>query len=85
METDKKHAPKYVTNFKKFLGFPNYVKRFIPNYSTLNTLTHPFRELLQKEGDFNWTETCHEAFEKLKLFMNSDTCLSYFDESVFRV
>lgn len=48
----------------------------------LNTITHPFRELLQKKVVFDWTETCSEAFEKLKLCMNSDTCFSYFDKSI---
>ena len=45
-----------------------------------NTLTHPLIELLQKEVYFDWTETCNEAFGKLKLCMNNKTCLSYFEE-----
>ena len=48
----------------------------------LTALTHPLRELLQKKDvDFDWTETCNEAFEKLKLCMNSDNYFSYFDKS----
>ena len=30
----------------------------------LNTLTHPLRELLQKNVDFDWSETFNETFEK---------------------
>ena len=44
----------------------------------LNTLTHPLSELLQKNVDFDWTEACNEAFEKLKICTNGDNCLSYF-------
>ena len=51
----------------------------------LNTVAHPLRELSQKDADFDWTETCNEAFEKLKLCMNSDNCFSYFDKSIYRV
>ena len=46
----------------------------------MNILTHSLRELLQIEVDFDWTGLCNEAFEKLRLCMNSDTCLSYFDD-----
>ena len=38
----------------------------------LNTLTHPTS--LTKEVNFDWSEACNEAFEKLKLQMSSDTC-----------
>ena len=31
----------------------------------LNTLTHPLKEILQKEGSFDWNETSNEAFVKL--------------------
>ena len=48
----------------------------------LNTLTHLLREPLQTEVDF-WTGSFYEAFGKLELCMNSDTCLSYFAESIY--
>ena len=38
---------------------------------------------MQKEVNFDWTGP--EAFGKLKLCMNSDACISYFDESIERV
>ena len=81
-ETEKMHTPKNGQNLRSFLVFPNYVKQFIPNYSNLNTLTHPLMELLQKKADFDWTGSCNEAFGKLKLCMNNDTSLSYFDKSI---
>ena len=33
-ETEKTHKPKYAKK-RSFLGFPNYVKRFIPNHTAL--------------------------------------------------
>ena len=34
-DAEKKHAPKNAKNSRSFLGFSNFVKQFIPNYSTL--------------------------------------------------
>ena len=34
-ETEKTHKPKYAKKITSLLKFPNYVKRFIPNYSAL--------------------------------------------------
>ena len=48
-----------------------YVKQFMPNYSTL-------KHIPQKNS-----ETLNEDLEQLKLRMNSDTCFSYFGESIY--
>ena len=34
-EIEKTHTPKNTKNSRSFLGFPNFVEQFIPNYSTL--------------------------------------------------
>ena len=52
------------------------------NILHLNTLTYTLRELLQNGIDFDWTEACNEACEKLKLCMSCDKCYSYLDKSV---
>ena len=83
-ETENTHTPKNAKNLGGFFGFPNFIKRFISNCITRNILTNPLKELLQKEDDFNWTGICNKVFGKLKLCMNSDTCVSYFDESIYR-
>ena len=49
----------------------------------LNTLIRPLSELLQKEVDFHWTRLCNEAFQNLKLSVNSDTSLSCFQDLPF--
>ena len=51
----------------------------------LNTLIHPLRQLLQKEVDFDWTETCNRAFKKLNSIWNSVNCFSYFHKSIYRI
>ena len=41
-EIEKTHSPKNAKKLRSFLGFPNFAKRFIPNYSTLKyTHTSP--------------------------------------------
>ena len=68
---------------KKFLGLRIVLNGLYQIIVHLNTLTHPLRESLQKEVNFVWTGICNEAFEKLKLYMNSDTFLSYFYDHPF--
>ena len=49
----KKSAhPTDIKSVRSFLGLLNYLKRFIPNYSTL---TCPLRILTKKNRDFIWT------------------------------
>ena len=83
-ETEKNHTPKNAINF-----FFKFFWKIYTKYSTLiykySAVTHPLREVLLKVVNFDWTETCNEAFRKLKFCMNSDTCLSYFDKSVYKV
>ena len=69
-----------VTHTKKCKKLKNLFE--FSELCSTNTLTHPLRELLQKEINFDWTGTCNEAFGELKLCMNSDICLGYFDKSI---
>ena len=63
-------------SLRRFLGLANYMKRFIKDF---NTLTDPLRELLKEGFLYIWTAKQEKAFEKLKLELCSDTCISYFD------
>ena len=64
---------------RSFLGLANYLKRFIPNYSTL---TYPLRILTKKDSNFDRTENCEKAYyiypEKHFDFMYS--CIQHLDE-----
>lgn len=56
-------APKNVTQTQRFLGFANFYRRFISNFSKI---TRPLHELTQDDVKFDWTPKRDEAFEILK-------------------
>ena len=71
------NRPEDLKALKSFLGMTNYLKRFIPNYSTI---TYPLRRLTQKEIDFEWNQECENAFQNLKTSLSEKSCIAYFDE-----
>ena len=62
--------PTDIKSVRSFLGLTNYLKPFIPNYSTL---TCPLRTLTKKNSDFIWTSDCEKAFDTLKNILTSDS------------
>ena len=68
--------PHNVTTLQSFLGLANYYQSFIPN---MHSLRAPLNELLKKEKDWNWTEDCKTAFEKLKQVLTSELFLTHYD------
>ena len=54
--TDKKAV-------RRFLGMIGYYRKFCKNFAQLAI---PLTGLLRKDGRFNWTDECKEAFERLK-------------------
>ena len=69
--------PTDIKSVRSFLGLTNYLKQFIPNYSTL---TCPLRTLTKKNSDFIWAIDCEKAFDTLKNILPSDSFIQYFDE-----
>ena len=64
----KTHTPRNAKTLESFFWvFRTLLNDLCQIIVRLNTLTHPLRELLQKDVDFDWNETSNEAFEKLKL------------------
>ena len=55
--------PSSVKGVRSFLGFANFYRRFIPNYSEL---TRPLHELTKKDKQWKWTSVEQDAFNKLK-------------------
>lgn len=55
-------APRDRTELRSIVGKLNFYSRFIPNYSKL---LEPFRQLLQKNRDFQWKEDHQKALVKL--------------------
>jgi hypothetical protein len=54
--------PKNLTEVRSFLGFCNFYRTFITQYSTIAC---PLIDLTKKDTPFSWTETQSSAFESL--------------------
>ncbi|CAI7763005.1 unnamed protein product [Closterium sp. NIES-53] len=57
------HPPTNITELQSFLGFVNFVRRFVPDMARL---TAPLADLLRKGVAFTWGEKEHAAFSALK-------------------
>ena len=56
-------APTTVKQLRSFLGFCNFYRRFIPQYSDI---TNPLHELTRANESWKWTPERQQAFDKLK-------------------
>ena len=65
-------VPKKLLEMQHFLGFVQYVCKFIPNFSSKAT---PLTNLLKGKGDFTWSNTEQAVFESLKAAMCSTPVL----------
>ena len=55
--------PKSCKELQGFLGFLNFYRRFIENFSKV---VHPLNTLTSEKLPFEWTAECQMAFEQLK-------------------
>jgi len=70
--------PKSVHDIQVFIGFANFYRRFISNYSGI---TSPITYLLKKNVDFIWSNDAQHAFEYLKRKFTTAPILRHFDPS----
>ena len=56
-------TPTKVKEVQSFLGFCNFYRRFIKDYSKI---ARPLFKLTQKEHSWDWTPACEEVFQILK-------------------
>jgi len=70
--------PKTPKNIKQFLGLCGWYRHFIPN---LSEIAEPLNKLLKKSSKFEWTESQHQAFTKLKDTIINAAVLAYPDFS----
>ena len=68
--------PTNVTEIQMFIGFTNFYRKFIENYSKI---TRPITQLLKKDAPFNWSSTVQSAFENLKQAFTKAPVLSHPD------
>jgi len=70
--------PTSVKELQIFLGFANFYRRFVRNYSKL---TAPLTELLRKDEVWDWTPARQNAFDELKLAFTTAPILQHFNPS----
>jgi hypothetical protein len=68
--------PTKVKELQSFLGFANFYRMFIPNYSAI---VLPLLKLLKKDIKYEWTQDCEEAFNKLKKHFIQGDILAHAD------
>jgi len=66
--------PKKVKDIQSFLGFTNFYKRFIFNYSDI---VIPLTRLTRKDTPWNFDENCRKAFNTLKQAFTSAPILTH--------
>src|SRR4051812_43337083 len=69
-------VPTTVKEVQSFLGFANFYRRFIQNYSHI---ARPLHNLTSKNVSFVWSESCQAAFDSLKSAFTSAPILAHFD------
>ena len=71
-------TPQSMNDVQIFLGFANFYRRFIQNYSKR---TLPLTSLLQKDAPFQWTNLTQDCFDSLKSTFLSSPVLQTYDPS----
>lgn len=72
-------TPSTVKQLQSFLGFANFYRRFIDNYSGI---TKRLNKLTQKDTPWNWDKTCTDVFELLKKAFTGAPILRHFDPAL---
>jgi len=69
-------TPKSLTEVQSFLGFANFYRRFIRDYSKI---ARPLTELTKKTEKWAWNDQAEAAFTELKHRFTSAPILAHFD------
>ena len=69
-------APTNIREVQSFLGFTNYYRRFVKNYSKI---LGPITRLLKKESKFEWGEDQKKAFQESKDLFTPERVLVHHD------
>ena len=72
-------VPEDKVAIQRFLGFVNYLAKFIPN---LSEHSYPLREASKRNGTFFWSRAQQDAFDAIKCLIADAPMLSYYDPSV---
>jgi hypothetical protein len=63
-------------HLQRFLGFANFYRRFISDFAGV---ARPLYDLTKKTAEWNWTDRCQEAFERLKRCFAMAPALKIYD------
>lgn len=69
-------APKNLHELRSLLGFANFYRRFIKNYSQV---VHPLTSLTKKDRTYEWTEEAQQALTALKAAFTSAALLKHYN------
>lgn len=69
-------TPKCVRDVQSFIGFANFYRRFVKDFSKLSA---PMQRLVRKDVPFLWSSECERAFQELKNRFCSAPILMRFD------
>lgn len=69
-------TPHSVRDIQGFLGFANFYRRFIPEFSRLAA---PLTHLTKKDVKFLWDDICENSFNRIKRAFKDGIMLSHFD------
>lgn len=69
-------APRTVKGIQSFIGFANFYRKFIKEFSTIIL---PIMRLVRKDVTFRWDEEADRAFVRLKKMFTSAPVLTIFD------
>jgi hypothetical protein len=76
-------VPTRVKDVQSFLGFVNFYRRFIKDFSNV---ARPLHDLTRKDTPWHWGEQEQEAFDKLKSLVTSAPILTFpKDDKPFRI
>jgi len=68
--------PQNLKELRTFLGFVQYLGKFLPNLATESA---PLRQLLEKDVEWHWDDVKQQCFDKLKEMVTTTPVLSYYD------
>ena len=81
--------PKNITQVRSFLGFWNYYRKFIKNYAQIAKSLYLLitgDNAKKKTNEVEWTDTCEQAFGRLKEICSETPVLAYADYTkVFKI
>ena len=68
-------TPRNVKDIQRFLGFANFYRRFVFNFSGI---TAPLTRATRKGLKWDWTPECQRSFDALKEAFTTAPCLAHF-------